>query len=118
MAVQTAEFVLLPSSQIVVLSVEAEAQMAQGEEAFLHVYFPDSGSEDAVEQKTLSISGSGQGPFRVRSSAQKGLRFLKSYPVKIRLTEDRAGEFIVDELTQWVRFEVPPQALEKMGVKL
>lgn len=115
MEVVDAGFVLKPSSRIVVLSVEVEVKEPPSEANYLRVSFPDTTTRFFRETKTIAL---GESPHRVRSSALKDLEYLDAYPVRVQLCQDRAGKTVIEELIQNVRFEVPPSALEKMGVSL
>ncbi|MDQ8191389.1 hypothetical protein [Roseibacillus persicicus] len=116
MEVVDAGFVLIPSEKIILLSLEVELSSPPAGARFLRFSFPSGESKEFSEFKVIPL-GAGDS-YEVRSGALKGMSFHESYPVKVELLADRSQSRVLDSLTQYVRFEVPPQALERMGVEL
>lgn len=73
---------------------------------FLQVTFPQSDPVLPSERVTLTLDGSEE--YETRSGPLSGLKNFESYPVVVQLTVDEAGTTVLDELTQYVRFEAPP----------
>ncbi|WP_411847283.1 hypothetical protein AAFN60_07835 [Roseibacillus persicicus] len=116
MEVVNAGFVLFPSQKTIVLSVEVELSGPPAGARFLRFSFPSGDSKEFSEFKVIPL-GSAES-YEGRSGALKGMSYHESYPVKVELLADKAGKKVLDTLTQYVRFEVPPKALERMGVEL
>lgn len=116
MAVAGSEFVLISSRKEILLSIEVEVSNRPVTGRFLRVIFPEGVGEAAQETKVVSLGA--DSTYRVRSSSLAGLKYLHAYPVQVQLSEDQAGEKVIETLTQYVRFEVPPAALARLGVEL
>ena len=107
-------FVLLPRSKEVVLSVTLKVTDAESGGRILRVTFPEGETKALTEVVSLALEGEPE--LRARSSALSGLEYLDIYPVRIQLLSGQ--DEVLEEFTQYVRFEVTPSSLEKMGVAL
>lgn len=116
MEVVSAGFVLKPVSKTVVLSVTAGLQERVGAAGFLRVTFPAGLGQTSTE--TVTRPWGAEKELRVRSSAVHGMNYLESYPVVLQLTTAEQGGEVLEEITQYIRYEVPPGSLEQMGVSL
>lgn len=112
--VVAAEFVLKPLRREVVLSLTVEFLQESTRGTSLRVTFPEKGSKNPTEVVTLVVAGESQ--LRARSSPLSDLKYLDSYPIRVELLS--GGGEVLEEFTQYVRYEVPPGALERMGVTL
>lgn len=75
---------------------------------FLRITFPDPQTKSPGEHKIIRLAGPKE--YDTQSGPMEGLKYLESYPVVIQLLSDRSGSNVMEEMTQWVRFELSPTA--------
>ncbi len=81
---------------------------------FLRVQFPDPATKEPRDTRTLKLDGPKE--YKASSSPMSKLKYLDAYPVVIQLCSDRNGTQVVEQITQPVRFELPPAMQAQLGV--
>jgi hypothetical protein len=81
---------------------------------YLRIQFPDPASKAPRESRYLKLSGPKE--YRATSSPIPKLKYLEAYPVVIQLCSDRDGGQVIEQMTQQVRFELPPAVQAQLGV--
>ena len=106
MRVASALFIIDMVERNVSLMVAVDVRSVPDGARFLRVRFPQTDPDSPPERLTLTLDGSRE--YEAQSRPLSGLRDLNAYPVLVQLTADEAGTMVLDELTQHVRFQMPP----------
>jgi len=81
---------------------------------FIRVTFPDGQTKARRETRVLPITS--KKDYDATSSPMSNLKYYDSYPVLIQVTSDSSGAQVIEEMTQFVRFELPPAIQAQLGI--
>ena len=96
------------------LFVGIQIKSIPNEAHYLRIFFPDARTKKSKEARVIRLKGTKS--YTAKSSPMKGLKYLDAYPVVIQLTSDREGRQVIEQLTQYVRFQLPPAAQAQLGI--
>ena len=82
--------------------------------SFVRIIFPIGSTKKPGETKVLSITK--KKDYEAVSGPMTGLKYYDSYPVVIQITSDSAGSQVLEEITQYVRFELHPAIQAQLGL--
>ena len=81
---------------------------------FVRITFPVGSTKKPGETKVLPITQ--KKDYDAVSGPMTGLKYYDSYPVLIQITSDSAGTQVMEEITQYVRFELHPAIQAQLGL--
>lgn len=114
--VNYADFLLKSSRKSISLRAAVEVTDRPPGAKYLVFVFPDPATKQPIERKVLPLDS--EAIYICTSRPLTGMEFRESYPVTIQLAADSSGEVVLEELTQQVRFELPPKVAEQLGIAL
>lgn len=88
------------------LTVGVDIRSVPDAARFLQVWFPQTDPASPPQRLTSRLDGPGE--YKAESSPLSGLRNFGAYAVLVQLTADEAGTTVLEELTQNVRYKMPP----------
>lgn len=97
------------------LFINAELTSTPDAGRFVRITFPVGATKKPGETKVLPITK--KKDYDAVSGPLTGLKYYDSYPVIIQITSDSAGSQVLEEITQYVRFELHPAIQAQLGLK-